>query len=329
MMRQSIFITIITLVYIPVILLSGTYIACADATLPSLPEGTGLAANYPGDTGIGEDAAVVFTENFESYMDSIFLGSSRWSDTRRDGAYIVRQPENVNSGSKALEHVHNETLKGGGAHKTLSSGYDTLHVRYYMKYHEQFPGCHHAGGVGISSKSYTQAGTKPNGSNLFLVKPDALAPFFSWSPSGNMPPGFLHVYVYHMDQNSIYGSQFLPSGRVLGGDINFGSSFVPKPDIILERGRWYCYELMVMLNTPDKRDGRIALWIDGKIVGDWHNIRFRTVNSLKADQLWFSTYSSQIHENKIIWFDDIVAATSYIGPMTGTGSNEADNNALK
>ena len=115
----------------------------------------------------------------------------------------------------------------------------------------------------------------------------------------------------------------------MGGTIDFGNSFVPMPDIILERDRWYCYELMVRLNAPDKRDGRIALWIDGKIAGDWHNIRFRTVKSLKADQFWLDSYSSQIHENKTLWFDDIVGATSYIGPMTGTGSSEAPHSEEK
>ena len=328
-MRQTSFITIVILIHILAFLLTGICITQAETLYPLLPDGEGIAVNYPGDTNIAHDPAVVFTENFESYPDSNFTGSSRWSYSWGKGANIVLDTENVHSGHKALEHVHNETLGGGGARKILNSGYDTLHVRYYMKYHEQFPGSHHAGGVAISSKNYTRAGTRPDGTNLFLVLGDALAPFLDWSPPGNRPPGFLHVYVYHMDQNSQYGTQFFPSGKVMGGTINFGDSFVPMPDIILERDRWYCYELMVKLNTPDKRDGRIALWIDGKIAGDWHNIRFRTVKSLKADQFWLDSYSSQIHENKTLWFDDIVGATSYIGPMTGTGSSEAEKNTVE
>ncbi|MFC1541752.1 hypothetical protein ACFL50_04800 [Candidatus Latescibacterota bacterium] len=323
-MRQTIFITIIILVHLLTFLLAGTCITQAETPYPILPDGNGIAANYPGDTGIDNDPAVVFTENFESYPNSTFTGTSRWSESWGEGAQIVRQVENVHAGEQALEHVHNETVGGGGARKILTPGYDMLHVRYYMKYHEQFPGSHHAGGLAISSKSYTKAGTRPDGTNLFLVLGDALAPFLGWSPPGNQPPGFLHVYVYHMDQNSQYGTQFFPSGKVMGGTINFGDSFEPMPDIILERDRWYCYELMVKLNAPDKRDGRIALWIDGKIVGDWHNVRFRTVDSLKADQFWIDSYSSQTHENKRLWFDDIVGATSYIGPMVGaerTGDN--------
>ena len=320
-MRQTLFIIIIILVHILALLLTGICITQAETLYPQLPNGDGIAANYPGDTDIGNDPAVVFTENFEGYLDSNLIGSSRWSDSWGNGAHFVQQSDKVHTGSKALEHVHNETMGGGGARKILNIGYDTLFVRYYMKYHEQFPGSHHAGGVGISSQNYKQSGTKPDGTNLFLVKGDALAPFWSWSPDGNRPPGFLHVYVYHMDQNSQYGSQFFPSGKVLGGTINFGKTFTPRPDIILERDRWYCYELMVKLNSPDMRDGRIALWIDGKIAGDWHNIRFRTVDYIKADQLWFTSYSSQIHVNKTLWFDDIVAATSYIGPMKKTDGN--------
>jgi len=45
--------------------------------------------------------------------------------------------------------------------------------------------------------------------------------------------------------------------------------------------RWYGYELMVQANTPGQRDGRVAIWIDGKLIADFLNVRLCDVNTLK------------------------------------------------
>ena len=69
-------------------------------------------------------------------------------------------------------------------------------------------------------------------------------------------------------------------------------------------------------NTPDKRDGRIACWVDGKLIADFPNFRLRDVESLKIDVFGIALFMrpNNVRENKK-WFDDVVAATSYIGPI--------------
>jgi hypothetical protein len=137
---------------------------------------------------------------------------------------------------------------------------------------------------------------------------------YSEAPS----PGNLTVYVYHPEQRGDYGDIFHSSGLIspntsLPGD--FGAFFVSRPDVLPTLDRWHCHEFMVQANTPGRRDGRIACWFDGKLIADYPNMRLRDPDTLKIDYLTIGGYinPNKLRTNKI-WFDDVVAATSYIGP---------------
>lgn len=89
-----------------------------------------------------------------------------------------------------------------------------------------------------------------------------------------------------------------------------------RPDVIVELGRWYCYEYRVQANTPGQRDGRVSVWLDGEMFADFGNLRFRDTEDLKIDRFGLSFHigSNPVAETKK-WYDNVVAATSYIGPM--------------
>src|SRR4051794_11233422 len=119
----------------------------------------------------------------------------------------------------------------------------------------------------------------------------------------------------------MWADHFFPTERVVPFDAtpgNFGSDFVPRPDRVPELGRWYSYELMVKANTPGQRDGRIAMWVDGELIADFPNLRLRDTPALKIDQF---TIDLHVRSNTLgvakKWYDNVVAATSYIGPVAG------------
>jgi hypothetical protein len=74
---------------------------------------------------------------------------------------------------------------------------------------------------------------------------------------------------------------------------------------------------MVVANTPGQRDGRMAFWVDGMLAGDFSKFRLRDVENLKANMVNVSmfTQNPRVHGGCMMWYDDVVAATSYIGPM--------------
>jgi hypothetical protein len=311
------------------VLLCITVLGLEAGDMPAdLPQGDGIAAKYPGDVGIEEDPAVVFADGFETVEGDRFTtgerarAGSRWNnrwDHVWDRILITEDPDNVHTGTKAVEIAHQRpTSKGAGRH--FEQGFDTLHVRYYMKYHEEFPGCHHtgmcilAGAPGVTLAIGSATGVTPDGRNHFSALLDTYPPR---PGSGALPPGKMTIYCYHMDQGGIWGNEFFPDG-----DVNpsrnrrlLGEDFVPRPNVNPERGRWYCFELMLKANTPGKRDGRIAFWVDGKLAGDFPGLRFREVEELKPNHVFLLSYSSELQPNQTHWYDDVVAATSYIGPM--------------
>jgi hypothetical protein len=96
----------------------------------------------------------------------------------------------------------------------------------------------------------------------------------------------------------------------------------------IEAGRWYCVEVMIKANTsPEKADGEQALWIDGELKAHFRKIRWRTSAELKLNTVWLQYYVTEenmrrnrdywMDKRKMeIWFDDIVVATHYIGPIS-------------
>ncbi len=300
--------------------------------LPDLPEGDGIAAKYPGDEGIEQDPEVVFADDFEGFEDdTVATDAPDQKGMKWDSAWhtvrITRDPENVHSGRQAVEMKFVEPISHG-LDKEFEGGFDTLHVRYYMKYHMEFPGCHHSGmllwaaGPGVSLSSDTGAsvvGVHPDGRSHFTARLDASP----WAEFSDSPPGRADIYTYHMDQGRRWGDLFFPSGEVHPPENKalLGEDFVARPDFSAERDRWYCYELMLSANTPGQRDGRVAFWVDGKLSGDVSGLRYRSVPELKVNHASVGSYASRKGANKVLWYDDVVVATSYIGPRVQPGSD--------
>jgi hypothetical protein len=291
--------------------------------LPNLPEGHGIAAKYPGDIGIDQDSAVVFADGFEDLKDVVMDTSAYPQQGKKwDSAWgivpVTQEPENVHGGRQAVEIRHRQPMRSHGVEKHVDPGFDVLFVRYYMKYAAQYPGCHHTGvaihGASPGVNYGNSTGVRPNGRNHFTALLDTIPP---WTVKSPAPPGYMDIYCYHMDQGRKWGDVFFPDGHLPHPEstMSFGESFVPRPKLMAERGRWYCYELMVSANTPGERDGRVAFWVDGKLAGDFPNLRLRSVPSLRANRVILSSYTSTQHDNQTLWYDDVVVATTYIGPQ--------------
>ncbi len=292
-------------------------LSLAGVAAAPLPAGnSGIAARYPSDAGIAADPAVIFADDFESYVSAAAL-TNKWSETYHSAnTRIATEPANVYSGAHSLEFTIPPTTSelSNTVAKVVSPGQDTLFLRYYARYGAGFNviGSSHNGST-ISAK-YCCPGVRADGYNKFLVSYEA------WRDStATANPGRLNTYVYHPEQRDIWGDHFFPTGAVLPNTslpFDFGPEFVSHPDVIPLLDRWYCYELMVKANTPGQRDGRIAFWLDGQLIADFPNLRLRDTTALTIDRF---TLDLHVLNNNLgvaqKWYDNVVAATSYIGPM--------------
>jgi len=289
---------------------------------PPLPEGNqGIAALFPGDVNIQSHADVIFADDFESYTTAGQL-TTRWDESYHlANTRIATETNHVFAGSKAVEFkVPIQTTETSNtALKYVNPKLDVLFVRCYTKFDPGFLtyGSSH-NGIGIQA-NYSGPGVPANGTNKFYVGLE------NSGFSGETSPGPTHLYVYHPEQRDIWGDHWYPDGRVVPFDYlpgDYGPHFVPRSNFTPARDRWYCIEMMVKANTPGQRDGRIAYWIDGLLAADFLNIRLRDVETLKIDKFFVGFHingtTTRINTK---WYDNVVAARSYIGPMSGGASD--------
>lgn len=101
-------------------------------------------------------------------------------------------------------------------------------------------------------------------------------------------------YVYHPDQPGSFGEDFRWSVR-----------FRP--------GVWHRIEHVVVMNAPGERDGVILGWIDGRLVLERRDLRFRDTAGLAIDLVYFSTFFGggdrtwAPDSDQFVEFDDLVA----------------------
>ena len=302
---------------VSIALLAGTFfslVAHSQSPPPALPEGnTGIAASYPNDSGIATNANVVFADGFDSYtsvsqMAGNYNGYFQQSNFALDTSTFF-------GGSKALrirmpqagDEINNALIK------RISPTRDKVFLRVYSRYQPNYSGLQDShNGIRITG-NYLGPGRRPNGRDFFLVNIET-SRF-----QGEAEPGYTHAYVYHPEQDDIYGEHWYSNGQTSNGAQSFGPFFVPRPRTVPPRGVWTCFEVLVQMNTPGSRDGRVAFWQDGVLMADWQNVRFRDVTTVKIDEIQLENggkSSSQVNDK---WYDNLVIATSYIGPVSTGG----------
>ena len=285
------------------------------------PSGAGISGDYPGDVGIGGDPRVLFADDFESYGDAGDL-STKWDEIyQQNQLRIARETDNFYAGAQAIEMTapqqDNELSNALG--KVLTNELDEMYLRFYSRFeaNNDIVGSSH-NGADISGGYFVDGNATPgvpaDGTNKFLIA------YESWRGEPATPsPGELNIYIYHPEQRTNYGDHFFPNGDVMPNTSipgNFGPTFVPRPNISAELGRWYAYEVMLRANTPGERDGRITCWLDGEVIADFPNLRLRDIDTLKIDRFAITFhFGSNPSVTTRKWYDNVVAATAYIGPM--------------
>ena len=182
---------------------------------------------------------------------------------------------------------------------------EEIYFRYYIRidqswdptYGGKFPGI--SGTYGVAG----WGGRPSDGTNGWSARGGYHPTIPGDNPLGDTVP--VGNYVYHADQNTIYGDNVLWQDGYLG---------------FLEKDRWYSVEQHLILNTPGVNDGVLETWIDGRKAYRQTNWRWRDTNSLKIEQIWLNVYhgGTDVPDQDIsLYIDNVVIASSYIGPMAG------------
>lgn len=312
----------------------------ADTTQPGLSEGDGLAAKYPGDAGIQRDPAVLFAENFET--GTIADLGRKWQTVGNDRNEVLAFSDDVPdraAGTRSLQVTGTLGKNSGGYLYTNFRGVDRAFLRFYTKFAADHGYEHHFVELGGYNPALPwpspRAGSRPAGNERLLVFIDPVGVYGKYPP-----PGIWQLYTYW------------PEMKISADRRYWGNCLAPAEPQRVPRDQWQCVELMVQMNSaPDRRDGELALWLDGKLVmhirpgiprGPWsgmgfdvlknggepfEGLRLRTDEALKINHVWLEHYvdegaqrqSRLPNPTKVnrVWFDDVVVSTQYIGPIRG------------
>jgi len=261
--------------------------------------------------GMGERTAafaqkrVIFAEDFESGNLDRWDEDSATDDPER--LRPIADPEHVYRGRYSLE-ITARIGRGEGAklNKWFMPGYDRVHARWYCKFAEDFDQGNHMHFVHLLANrqddrwsAFGKAGIRPGGNDFFTT---GLEPWRAW---GRFPaPGEMMLYTYYMD---------MPVDPKMNK--YWGEMMRPEEPAVIERGRWYCMEMMIKANAPGKADGEQAFWIDGERKARFTGIRWRATEELKINDFWLLLYVHDSARLNRVWFDEVVISQGYIGPL--------------
>ena len=179
------------------------------AAVVSLRAAEGLSAKFPGDVGIAAHPSVLFTEDFEG-------GSmKKWDQVRGPVSITNTAPH---GGSLCVEMpMERGKNTGADAIKWFIPGADRVHVRFYVKFSEDYAYNHHFVWLGANQRTnkwsaFGKAGRKPDGTYYSA----GMEPWFAWGK--NPPPGEVSLYTYYLDMerdpkmDKYWGNGFFPPG---------------------------------------------------------------------------------------------------------------------
>ncbi|MEM9002365.1 MAG: polysaccharide lyase [Cyanobacteria bacterium P01_F01_bin.86] len=181
-------------------------------------------------------------------------------DSRGESGEILRVDYPAGSASPSVSRAEGVDLGGAQFYADLDlPPQDELRLSYDVRFAEDFDFVKGGKLPGLFGGEGASGGNIPDGTDGFSTR-------LMWRQDGDG-----EVYAY------------LPTSEGYGTSIERGAwQFEP--------GDWYRIEQEVKLNHPDRSDGEIRVWVNDELVIEQRNLQFRTVDSLKIDGIFFSTF---------------------------------------
>lgn len=110
--------------------------------------------------------------------------------------------------------------------------------------------------------------------------------------------------------------------RTRGGVANRVASNVAQPELV-QPGKWHCVEYYAKLSQPGRDNGRLKLWVRGKLVCDLPGLPLvdRKHAGILLNHWMFGPYfHGGSHKEQFNYLDALVIATEYVGTFEQQGN---------
>lgn len=306
----------------------------------------GIAARYPGDGGIEKDSKVVFVETFEeASLDDLWR---RWETVGdKAGQSFSRDVPRGSSGKQSLA-MERRTGPGPQLFRRLKNGaagwgYDRIFARYYVKFDPECGEIHHFGTCLGGNNPPTpwpsvKAGIPTNGAKSFWSGIEPFGSHWTWDfytywceMRGSPPRGQTWGNTFVRDPNLkvekgrwICVEQMIAMNDV--GDSNGEQALWIDGKLISHLGKGFPKGQWIYDKFTPRQGGPGIRWSAEKNGPERFDIpeggapfegfRWRTVSELNVNSLWLYIYTQKPEGHRMkVWFDDVVVATEYIGPI--------------
>ncbi len=300
-------------------------------------ENGGLSEQYPNDINIGKSEHVIFASDFEN-------GIVEPLKITRKGVTALQDANIAFSGKGCAQITATKNIDEGGDIKIKwDKGVDTCFMRVYVRFDKDTLMPHHF----INFRGHTNTYKYRWGGGAGLRPPGGKDGAFGTTlepPKGEKGQWKFYSYWHEMRSwQTVHGAA---DGRP---NAYYGNNFSAKDSPSLKRDEWICLEMMLKLNSIGTHDGEQAFWIDGQKIGHWkkgspegtwiresfhsygkwnknpkpfEGYSWRSDDVLKINKAtlqWYlsknSSWPKMTHDKNTVYFDNLVIATQYIGPM--------------
>lgn len=280
-------------------------------------------------------AAVIYENDFDDDPAGTYTVSNLSADwngvTSNDGVdegrVSITDDDNA-FGNKSLVIMYPEGESNLGKSQwkmPLGAAYDELFLSYRIRFDNDFDFVRGGKLPGLCGGACNSGGSMPNGTDGWSARMMWRTNGSGGSPTTGDSANIVQ-YVYHPDQTA--------NGGINGDDLKWDDT-TPTDWKTFDSDTWYHLQHRVVMNTPGQHDGIVQAWLDGEMVLDKRDIRFRDISSIQIDTLYFSTFfggSSSVWEatkDEHVYFDNFVIATEFItNPGDFDGDGDVDDSDL-
>jgi hypothetical protein len=283
----------------------------------------------------------LFCEDFETYQgnfnewyessqwltESRFLGEGQISITDHEkfsGDYSLYMPAESGANYEGSELCW-YSCKSEKRMNCELKGYDQLFLRTYFKLAEDHEHVHHFINISGSKSdgfwdSVGNAGCRPSGTLYARTTVDyndetQQSFFYTYSIDMHCDPGpVCDQYNNATEICERCTEKGMPCEN--GEECCWGNHYSADPPVEIPKGEWICFEMMMKLNDPGKKNGTMAYWINGELAHKQDSMFWITIPEIKLNRIALQHYNTAAdangHSNRI-WWDNTVVSTERIG----------------